>query len=32
MKDAAADGGRPGREIVVVQNWLQELARLVPVK
>ena len=32
MKDFAADGVRPGREIVVVQNWLGELGRLVPVK
>ncbi len=26
-----SDGGGPRQEIVVVQNWLQELARLVPV-
>ena len=32
MKDFSADGVRPGREIVVVQNWLEELGRLVPVK
>ena len=32
MKDSAAEGVRPGREIVVVQNWLGELGRLVPVK
>ena len=28
MKDSTADGARPGREIVVVQNWLEELGRL----
>ena len=32
MKDSTAEGVRPGREIVVVQNWLGELGRLVPVK
>ena len=32
MKDSTADGVRPGREIVFVQNWLEELGRLVPVK
>ena len=32
MKDFTADGARPGREIVVVQNWLEELGRLAPVK
>jgi eukaryotic-like serine/threonine-protein kinase len=29
MKDFTADGLRPGREIVVVQNWFEELGRLV---
>ena len=32
MKDFTADGVRPGREIVVVQNWLGELGRLVPLQ
>ena len=32
MKDSTADGARPGREIVFVQNWLEELGWLVPVK
>jgi hypothetical protein len=32
MKDFTADGVRPGREIVVVQNWFEELERLAPVK
>jgi serine/threonine-protein kinase len=32
MKDFAADGERPGREIVVVHNLRDELARLAPVR
>ena len=32
MKDSTAEGVRPGREIIVVQNWLEELRRLLPVK
>ena len=32
MKDSTAEGVRPGREILVVQNWFEELRRLVPMK
>ena len=32
IKDAAVDGGAQARnQIVVVQNWFEELKRLVPV-
>ena len=32
MKDHADDGVLPAQEVVVVQNWIQELRRLVPGK